>query len=79
MAGGVFAFVVLMIILLCVGIFGIAAGIVGIILFNLARKKGKKFGKPLTIVSAVVLTLSVLITALPVGYGVFIYVMNLKI
>ena len=77
MAGGVFAFVVLMIILLCVGIFGIAAGIVGIILFNLARKKGKKFGKPLTIVSAVVLTLSVLITALPVGYGVFIYVMNL--
>lgn len=76
MAGGVFAFVVLMTILLFTGIGGIAAGIVGIILFNHARKKGKKFGKPLIAVSAVVLAWSVLITALPIGYGVFLYVMN---
>ncbi len=79
MAGGVFAFVVLMIILLCVGFFGIAAGIVGLILFNKARKKGKKFGKPLIAVSAVVLALSVLITVLPVGWGVFLFKVNTDI
>lgn len=74
MAGGVFAFVVLMIILLCIGFGGIAAGIVGTILFNKARKKGKKIGKPLTIVSAVVLSISILITALPFCAYVFFYV-----
>jgi len=76
MAGGVFAFVVLMIILLCIGFGGIAAGIVGTILFNKARKKGKKIGKPLIIVCSIILAINIVVTAIPIAFFTQIVIAN---
>ena len=64
--------IILIVFLLCV-ILGVPAGIVGLILFNKARKKGKKFGKPLMIISAIVLTVCVVILALLAIFAVEVY------
>ncbi len=72
----VVAGVLFFIIMLVSGLFGIGAGIVGIVLSNFARKKGKKFGKPLIIVCSIILAINVVVTAVPVTFFTQMFIAN---
>lgn len=76
MAGGIFAVSGIMFTLLGVGGLMILLGIIGIIIFALSIKKGKSYGVPLTIVSAVVTFFGFILTSIPVGFGIFLFLVN---
>lgn len=62
--------------ILVLGLNGIGFSIAGIIVFSIFSRKGKRFAKPLKIVSIVLLIVSSLITVVPVGFFGIIVAMN---
>lgn len=73
--GAIFG-VIFFIWLLIVGLSGIELSIAGIIVSSIFSKKGKRFAKPLKVVSIILLTFCALITLIPTGYFSFIFVAN---
>lgn len=73
--GALFA-IIFLLILLMIGTFGILAGIVGLIIGRKRRMAKKPLSKALTAVFAVILSIGVTITLIPVGFFTFIVMVN---
>ncbi len=73
---GAIAAIVFFVFLLTVGTIGIIAGIIGLIIGCKKRKNGKPISKLLTVVVVIVLSISILITLIPVGFFSFIVIVN---
>lgn len=73
---GAIAAIVFFAFLLIAGTVGIIAGIVGLIIGCKKRKNGNPIPKVLTAVFAVVLSISIIITLIPVGFFSFIVIVN---
>ncbi|MBQ9805166.1 MAG: hypothetical protein IJW49_01465 [Clostridia bacterium] len=73
---GVIFAIVLFILLLMVGITGIIAGIIGLVICRKKRKTGNPIPKVLTVVFAVVLSIGIVITLIPIGFFSFIVYIN---
>ena len=73
---GAIAAIVFFAFLLIAGTIGIIAGIVGLIIGCKKRKNGTPSPKVLTVVFAVVLSISIIITLIPVGFFSFIVIVN---
>ena len=73
--GAVFG-VVFFICLLILGVGGMLFSIAGIIIFSIFSKKGKRFAKPLKIISIVFLVICSLFTLIPTGFFTMIFAMN---
>ena len=73
--GALFA-VIFLLILLMIGTFGILAGIVGLIIGRKRRMVKNPLSKALTAVFAVILSIGVTITLIPVGFFTFIVMVN---
>ena len=61
---------------LTIGLVGIVAGIIGIIIAKKRRKANKPFSKPLTVLSSVALSIGAFIALIPVGFFSFIVIVN---
>ena len=73
---GAIAAIVFFVFLLIAGTIGIIAGIIGLIIGCKKRKKGNQIPKVLTVVFAVVLSIGIIITLIPVGFFTFIVIVN---
>lgn len=73
--GALFA-AVFFLVLAVIGILGAVAGIVGLVIGIKKQTSGDPFGKVLTIVFAVVLSLGIIITLIPMGFFSFIVIVN---
>ena len=73
---GVIAAIVFFVFLLMVGTIGIISGIIGLIIGCQKRKNGKPISKVLIVLFTIVLSISVLITLIPVGFFSFIVIVN---
>ncbi len=73
---GAIAAIVFFLFLLIVGTIGLVAGAIGLIISRKKRKKGKPISKVLTLVFAIVLSISIPITLIPVGFFSFIVIVN---
>ena len=73
---GAIAAIVFFVFLLIVGTIGLVAGAIGLIISRKKRKKGKPISKVLTVVFAIVLSISILITLIPIGFFSFIVIVN---
>ena len=73
---GAIAAIVFFVFLLIVGTIGIISGIIGLIIGCKKRKNGKPISKVLIVVFTVVLSISILITLIPVGFFSFIVMVN---
>ena len=73
--GAVFG-VIFLAILALLGLIGLSIGIVGLILSLKAKKAGKSRGKTFSIVFAMVLVSSILLTTVPAGFFTFIVLVN---
>lgn len=73
---GAIAAIIFFVFLLIVGTIGLVAGAIGLIISRKKRKKGKPISKVLTVVFAIVLSISIPITLIPVGFFSFIVIVN---
>ena len=73
---GAIATIVFFVFLLIAGTIGIIAGIIGLIIGCKKRKNGNPIPKVLTVVFAVVLSIGIIITLMPVGFFTFIVIVN---
>ena len=73
---GAVAAVIFFIVLFIFAFVGIALSIVGIIIFSKLSKKGKRFAKPLSVVSIVVLIISIILSLIPTFFFAFIAYVN---
>ena len=73
---GAIAAIVFFVFLLIAGTIGIIAGIIGLIIGGKKRKNGNPIPKVLTVVFALVLSIGILITLIPVGFFSFIVIVN---
>ena len=73
--GALFA-IVFFLILLAIGIIGIVAGIIGLIIGGKRRKAGKTFSPVLSVIFSVILSIGFMITLIPVGFFSFIVIVN---
>lgn len=73
--GALFA-IIFFLVLLAIGTFGIIAGIVGLIISRKRKMEGKPISRVLTVVFAIVLSISISITLIPVGFFSFIVIVN---
>lgn len=73
--GALFA-IIFFLVLLAIGTFGIIAGIVGLIISRKRKMAGKPISRVLTVVFAIVLSISISITLIPVGFFSFIVIVN---
>lgn len=73
---GAIATIVFFVFLLIAGMIGIIAGIIGLIIGCKRRKNGTPIPKVLIVVFAVVLSIGILITLIPVGFFSFIVIVN---
>ncbi len=73
---GAIAAIIFFVFLLIVGRIGLVAGAIGLIISRKKRKKGKPISKVLTVVFAIVLSISIPITLIPVGFFSFIVIVN---
>ena len=73
--GAIFA-IILLVALLSIGMIGIGAGIVGLMIGRKRKRAGKSFSRALTIVFAIVLSISIVVAIIPIGFFSFIVIVN---
>ena len=73
---GVVFVIIFLLTLLSIGIIGIGAGFIGLMIGRKRKKEGKPFSKGLTIVFAIVLSISIVVAVIPIGFFSFIVIVN---
>ena len=62
--------------LLSIGIIGVGVGFIGLMIGRKRKKEGKLFSKGLTIVFAIVLSISIVVAVIPIGFFSFVVIVN---
>ena len=59
-----------------IGIIGVGVGFIGLMIGRKRKKEGKLFSKGLTIVIAIVLSISIVVAVIPIGFFPFVVIVN---